>query len=81
MIAVGQNIMPLKSTGTKYLTVILPISSLAFLTLCDKKTESREVAFYAYMNFYSQSHFSRFVKNMLEVSPTEYRNNFQHLLM
>jgi hypothetical protein len=37
MIAVGQNIMPLKSTGTKYLTAIPPISSLAFLTLWGKK--------------------------------------------
>lgn len=27
------------------------------------------------MNFYSQSHFSRFVKNVLGVSPTEYRRN------
>ena len=29
------------------------------------------------LNFYSQSHFSRFVKNMLGVSPTEYRNNLE----
>ncbi|MDE6452413.1 MAG: helix-turn-helix domain-containing protein, partial [Odoribacter sp.] len=26
------------------------------------------------MNFYSQSHFSRFVKKMLGVSPSEYRS-------
>ncbi len=53
-----------------------------FLDLVGQKIpKASEVAFYARMNFYSQSHFSRFVKNMLEVSPTEYRNNFQHLLM
>lgn len=30
------------------------------------------------MNFYNQSHFSRFVKNMLGVSPTEYRDNLEN---
>ena len=30
------------------------------------------------LNFYSQSHFSRFVKNVLGVSPTEYRNNLEN---
>lgn len=29
------------------------------------------------LNFYSQSHLSRFVKKMLGVSPTEYRNNLE----
>ncbi|MDE6547425.1 MAG: helix-turn-helix domain-containing protein [Muribaculaceae bacterium] len=30
------------------------------------------------MNFYNQSHLSRFVKNMLGVSPTEYRANLEN---